>query len=162
MNRTQIETLASTPARIRALVDGVCETELSHKPAPDVFSLRENVLHVRDIDIEGYERRIVLILAESSPLLPDVDGARLARERDYNNQPLAPALADLAASRARSIVRLRRATEKDLERQAEFEGVGTVTLRRLLEMWIEHDAGHIADMEALRRGAIGRTTADAA
>jgi hypothetical protein len=37
-----------------------------------------------------------------------------------------------------------------------------VTLRRLLELWIEHDAGHIADMEALLTGSVGRTTANAA
>ena len=35
-------------------------------------------------------------------------------------------------------------------------------LRRLLELWMEHDAGHIADMEALLQGRVGRTTADAA
>jgi hypothetical protein len=35
-------------------------------------------------------------------------------------------------------------------------------MRDLLERWIEHDPGHIADMEALRRGGVGRTTATAA
>ncbi|MEO8036234.1 MAG: DinB family protein, partial [Acidobacteriota bacterium] len=84
------------------------------------------------------------------------------RERDYNSQPALPALAALEASRARSILRLRAAHEEALERSGEFEGVGTVTLRRLLELWHEHDAGHIADMEALLRGTTGRTTVDAA
>src|SRR5712691_927898 len=124
--------LAATPERVRALVEGVCESELSRKPADDVFSLRENVMHLRDIDIEGYERRVVALLSESNSFLPDVDGARLARERDYNNQPLGLALEAFAASRARSIERLRGA---DLDRAADFEGVGRVTLRRLIEMW---------------------------
>src|SRR5256885_15683579 len=92
--------------RVRALIDGICETELSRKPASDVFSLRENVLHLRDIDVEGYEKRVVRILAEDSPFLPDVDGAKLAIERDYNNQPLLPALEAFAQSRAPSIRRL--------------------------------------------------------
>lgn len=162
MDHPLLESLASTPARIRALVQGVCETTLSHRPAHDVFSLRENVLHVRDIDVEGYEKRIVLMLRESNPLLPDVDGATLALERDYNNQPLQPALVAFEESRARSIERLRAASDEALERPGQFEGVGPVTLRRLLELWHEHDAGHIADMEALRRGSSGRTTADAA
>ena len=30
---------------------------------------------------------------------------------------------------------------------------------RLLEMWAEHDAGHIADMEALREGRSARANA---
>ncbi|HYS52813.1 MAG TPA: DinB family protein [Thermoanaerobaculia bacterium] len=153
-----IETLARTPDRVHALLDGVCQGELSRKPAPDVFSLRENVLHLRDIDIEGYEERIAHILDEDHPFLADVDGAKLAIERDYNNQPLAPALQAFAQSRARSMERLIGA---DLDRTAELEGVGTVTLRSLLERWVEHDAGHLADIEALLAGRVGRTTATA-
>lgn len=148
--------LADTPARVRALVDGICESELSRKPSGDVFSLRENVLHLRDIDIEGFEKRVVAILTQDHPLLPNVDGAKLARERDYNNQPLLPALEAFAASRARSIERLR---DADLDRTAEFEGHGTVTLRRVLELWMEHDAGHIADIEALLAGRKARANA---
>src|SRR4051794_29101045 len=116
-----IEQLAAMPQRVRALVDGICETELSRKPAADVFSLRENILHLRDIDIEGYEKRIERILTAENPFLPDVDGAKLAEERDYNNQPMIPALEAFARSRARSIDRLAGA---DLERVAEMEGVG--------------------------------------
>lgn len=154
-----IEQLASTPERVRRMLAGICETELSRKPVDDVFSLRENVLHLRDIDLEGYERRVERILAEEHPFLADVDGASLARERDYNHQPLIPALEALAASRARSMARLRNA---DLDRTGELEGVGTVTLHELLGRWLEHDAGHLADIEALLAGRAGRTTADAA
>jgi hypothetical protein len=154
-----IEALATMPDRIRALLDGVCEMELSRKPAPDVFSLRENVLHLRDVDIEGYEKRILRALAEENPFLPDVDGAKLAVERDYNNQPLLPALEAFAQSRARSVNRLAGA---DLERVAEMEGVGPVTIARLLQLWAVHDAGHLADIKALLAGLAGRTTATAA
>jgi hypothetical protein len=154
-----IESLAATPERVRQLLAGVCEAELSRKPAHDVFSLRENALHLRDIDVEGYEKRVQRILAEKHPFLPDVDGARLARERDYNSQPLMPALDAFAASRARSMARLRNA---DLDRTAELEGVGAVTLRDLLARWLDHDAGHLSDIEALLAGRSGRTTADAA
>jgi hypothetical protein len=154
-----IEQLASTPERVRRLLAGICEAEFSRKPADDVFSLRENVLHLRDIDVEGYEKRVQRILTEEHPFLPDVDGARLARERNYNHQPLMPALDAYSASRARSMARLRNA---DLDRTGELEGVGTVTLRDLLQRWLDHDAGHLADIEALLAGRAGRTTADAA
>ena len=45
---------------------------------------------------------------------------------------------------------------------AELEGVGAITLRQLVERWLEHDAGHLADIEALLAGRAARTTADAA
>lgn len=159
MSHVGIDALAAMPGRVRRMLAGLCEAELSRKPADDVFSLRENVLHLRDIDVEGYEKRVERILTEEHPFLPDVDGARLARERDYNHQPFLPALDAFAASRARSVARLRNA---DLDRTAELEGVGTLTLRDLVQRWIDHDAGHLADIEALLAGRTGRTTADAA
>src|SRR5436305_8227026 len=114
-----IDTLTQTPGRVRALIDGRSEEALSFKPAPDVFSLKENVLHLRDIDVEGFEPRVIRILSEIDPRLPDVDGASLARERNYNVQPVGPALEAFAASRARSIARLRTIAPADFERTAE-------------------------------------------
>jgi fructose-1-phosphate kinase PfkB-like protein len=113
--------------------------------------MRENILHLRDIDVEGYEKRICLILSETNPMLPDVNGRKLAQEREYNAQPVQPALDDLRRSRAASIEKLKDCSEAALQRKAEMQGVGVISLRRLLELWMEHDAGHIADMTELRR-----------
>ena len=144
-----IDRLAAMPQTVRELVSGRSADELSRRPQGDFFSLRENVLHLRDIDVEGYEQRVVRILSEEHPFLSDIDGAKLAAERDYNAQPLAPALEAFAASRARSVERLRGLSETELGRTAELEGVGRVTLRELLQRWLEHDAGHVKEMEAL-------------
>ena len=145
-----IDLLEQTPERVRSLIAGQSEEALSFKPAPDEFSLRENVLHLRDIEIEGYEGRIIRILSERDPVFPDVDGARLARERNYNAQPVAPALEAFTASRARSIERLRAIAPADLERTGELEGAGRVTLQAILERWAQHDSEHLAEMS--RRG----------
>jgi hypothetical protein len=141
-----IDLLEQTPERVRSLIAGQSEEALSLKPAPGQFSLRENVLHLRDIDVEGYEQRIVRILSERDPIFPDVNGAALARERNYNAQPVAPALEAFAASRARSIERLRAIAPADLVRTGELEGAGRVTLRELLERWAQHDREHLEEM----------------
>lgn len=143
--------LSATPQRAAEVADGLSEDQLSWKPTPELFSVRESVLHLRDIDIDGYEQRVRLILSEESPILPDVNGGQLARERNYNAQPVQPALADLARSRAASVQRLSACSEAELERSAEMQGVGRITLRRLLELWMQHDAEHLADMAELRR-----------
>jgi hypothetical protein len=145
-----IARLAATPIQAGELVEGVSEEQLSLQPEGGFFSLRENVAHLRDIDVEGYEKRIVQVFTESNPTLPDVDGARLARERDYLHQPVIPALAELRKSRDASLHRLRAATDSDLERTAVFEGAGSITLRKLLEMWMQHDAEHLEEMGRLR------------
>ena len=146
-----IAELSSTPQRAAELAGGLSEIQLSWKPAPEIFSVRENILHLRDIDVEGYEQRIRLILSEDKPTLPDVNGRKLAEERRYNTQPVTPALDDLRRSRAASIERLESCSGEDVQRKAEMQGVGIIDLRRLLELWLEHDRGHIADLVELRR-----------
>ncbi|MGA9352845.1 MAG: DinB family protein [Terriglobales bacterium] len=146
-----IAKLSSTPQHVEELTKGLSDPQLSWRADPEVFSLRENVLHLRDIDVEGYEKRIRLILTEDNPVLPDVNGRKLAQERDYNAQPLQPALDDLRRSRAASMESLKGCSVEDLQRQAQMQGVGVIGLRRLLELWIEHDAQHIADMAEIRR-----------
>jgi len=140
-----IDRLEETPNKVRKLIEGRSEEELSFKPSPDAFSLRENVLHLRDIDVEGYEVRIAGLLSESSRSFPDIDGVALARERNYNAQPLTPALEDFAASRARSIARLRAITPADLKRVGQV-GTHAVSLETLLQQWIRHDREHLAEM----------------
>ena len=145
-----IDRLEETPDRVRSLIEGRSEEELSFKPSPDAFSLRENLLHLRDIDVEGYEVRIVGLLSEHRPRrFPDIDGAALARERNYSAQPVAPALEAFAASRARSIARLRAIEPEDLKRTGEIIGVCYVTLELLLEQWTRHDSEHLAEMTHL-------------
>ena len=146
--------MIETISRLRALLEGVCEETLSYRPSPDVFSLRENVMHLRDVDVEAYEKRIVAITTESHPFLANFEGPH-----SYDPEPLDAVLEALAASRARSIERLR---DADLTRTAEFEGIGAITLAQLLEMWAKHDAGHLADIEALLAGRAARKVADAA
>jgi len=150
-----VATLSDTPVKVAEVVHGLSEEQLSWKPT-EFFSLRESILHLRDIDAEGYEPRIRRILELETPTLPDVDGGKLARELNYNAQPVDPALTELAIIRASSVERLSQCTDADLERTAEMQGKGVITLRQLLEMWMLHDAEHLADMAELRRALDSR------
>src|SRR5258707_622741 len=118
-----IDLLEQTPNRVRALVEGRSEEDLSFKPSPNEFSLRENVLHLRDIDVEGYEVRILRILSERSASFPDIDGALLARERNYTAQRVPPAREAFPAPRPRSIERPRPPPPSDFQRIGKLEGV---------------------------------------
>ncbi|HEX2669109.1 MAG TPA: DinB family protein [Gammaproteobacteria bacterium] len=141
--------LGGFPAELQERLAGLNETQLRFQPGAGTFSLLENVCHLRDIEVEGYARRLELLLTEADPLLPDLDGTRLARERRYQEQALAPALADFLAARRRNLARLERVSEADLTRQGRFENVGVVSLARLLEMWTGHDAEHLHDVDEL-------------
>jgi hypothetical protein len=75
----------------------------------------------------------------------------MASDRNYNMQAVQPALHDLKRSRTASVECLKTCSESDLERTAEMQGLGPITLRQLLENWIEHDRGHMAELLELRR-----------
>jgi hypothetical protein len=53
----------------------------------------EQVCHVRDIEIEGYQYRFERTLAEEIPFLPSIDTEALARDRRYGESNAARASA---------------------------------------------------------------------
>jgi hypothetical protein len=145
--------LEEMPARVRGLVEGLSEDERVRKPAPEEFSATENVCHLRDIEEEGYSVRIRRLINETEPHLADLDGARLARERDYNSQSMWEALQSFTRARSQNVVALRQLPPESLQRGGTFEGAGRITLCQLLFMMQEHDAGHITELERLARVA---------
>ena len=145
-----IARLSTTPQQVEDAIRGLNEEQLSWKPT-EFFSIRENVLHLRDIEVLGYEKRLRLMLTEDYPVLADIDGGKLAIERNYSLLPVGPALNDLKRSRAASMQRLKGTSPHDLSRRAEMQGAGPIDVRRLLELWMEHDGGHLADLMELRR-----------
>jgi hypothetical protein len=142
--------LAATPATLAVLVEDLSENELRAKQSDDEFSVVEHICHLRDIEIEGYAVRIDRILKESSPELPDIDGSQLAIERDYNHQPVDVALEQFQRVRHKNVELLRGLDKEQLNREGKLEGVGTVTVRRLLFLMHEHDESHLSDLRAIR------------
>jgi len=141
-----VEELRRTPARLRELIARVPAEREAVRPAPDAFSPRENVHHLRDLEAEGYGARLLRLLAEPDPVLPDVDGAALARERDYNARPCAGALDEFTRLRAANVERLGRLADADLERGGTQENVGPVTIAKLVLLWRDHDRDHLAEV----------------
>ena len=86
------QTLARTPAQISELLSDLPPDSIQLRHSPEEFSILESICHLRDIEVEGYSVRIRRLLEENNPQLEDIDGARLAIERDYNSQSLDSAL----------------------------------------------------------------------
>jgi hypothetical protein len=145
MNDT-LTRLADMPKQVRALAEAF-RGDVRRRPEPDAFSVLENVCHLRDIERLGYTERITRMLGESDPELADVDGARVAREADYNaTEELAPALDALASLRAANVAALSRMTAEEWERTGLLEGAGRITIRELTRRMEEHDRGHVEEL----------------
>jgi hypothetical protein len=115
----------------------------------EAFTAIEQVCHVRDIEIEGYQVRFRRTLAERRPLLASIDSEVLAKERDYGRADARQALAEFRAARTDTLALLRGLDEEQLRRRAEFEGYGPVTMRGLVHYLCSHDQQHLAGLQWL-------------
>lgn len=146
-----VDALKKTPERVSTLVSRLSDRQLRSKNSSEEFSALENVCHLRDIELDGYTPRITRILTEIQPALLDIDGSRLAAERDYNHQNLAEAVEAFVLARSNNVQTLQGLTAEQTSREGTLEGVGTISLQRLLEMIQEHDDSHIDELEGIRR-----------
>ena len=147
--------LAAMPARLAGIAESIAPAHWKTRAKDGNFSLQEHACHLRDIEIEAYRVRLERMLAEAAPTLPDVDGGRLARERDYHRQDLAKAQAAFAAVRADMVQRLAGLSAEQRRRTGLMEGVGEISVEGLLAKMLEHDAEHLADLARLRRELLG-------
>jgi len=151
----KLDRLATMPRRFQEFVDAIPPGRRRTRASDGNFSLQEHACHLRDIEIEAYRVRLERILAEETPGLADVDGGRLARERDYHRQDLATTRAAFASVRADMVQRLASLSLEQRRRTGVMEGLGEISVEGLVQMMLAHDAEHIADLEKLRRELAG-------
>lgn len=147
--RKSLETLRGFPARVAEATRGLAPGAAGRKPAGGEFSILENVAHLHDIEKEGYAVRIRRLIEEDQPSLKDIDGERLAIERSYNQRNLTSELRAYATARLETVKLLERTPVSALGRQGDLEHVGTIDLARLVELMVEHDRGHLEEIERL-------------
>jgi hypothetical protein len=142
--------LERAPAIAARLTEDVPAHGLIWKPSATAFSVLDHICHLRDIEQEGYTARIRKLLTEEQPFLPDIDGDRLAIERQYNAQRLEPALTEFQRLRQANVRVLKDLSPGQLSRSGLFENTGPITLAHLLRLMHEHDTGHLEALSDLR------------
>jgi hypothetical protein len=113
------------------------------------FTAIEQVCHVLDIEIEGYQVRFRRTLAERSPTLPSIDSEAVAKNRDYGRADAGKVFAAFRAARAETLALLRGLDGAQLARPAVFEGYGPVTMLGLVHFLCSHDQQHLAGLQWL-------------
>ena len=113
------------------------------------FTALEQICHLRDIEIEGYQLRFRRTLDENSPLLASIDSEAVAKERNYGAADATQVFAEFRAARANTLSMLRDLDEVRFARPAVFEGYGPVTLRGLVHYLCSHDQQHLSGLQWL-------------
>lgn len=140
--------LGAMPELLREVAAALADAT-HRRPAAGGFAFVEHAWHLADLEREGYGTRISRLLTETAPALPDFDGDRIAREREYLHGDPALALQVFARARARNIERLAALDAATLSRRGTQDGVGELTLARVPRMMAAHDAGHVEELATL-------------
>ena len=155
VNRTTLHALATFPQQLAAHYDAI-PAEFKHwRPASwagipsEHYTAHEQICHVRDIEVDGYQVRFRRTLAEMHPFLPGVNGDALAIERSYATSDATAVLDAFRAARAQTLELLAKLTPVQLARTAEFEDYGNVTVRSLVHYLCSHDQQHLAGLQWL-------------
>jgi len=149
-----LETLAATPAALKAALRGVPRKLLLYTPAPGKWSILEILCHMRDMEREGYLERYTRILAENEPRLPDLNGDALAIERDYRGQKAGDVLRDWTRLRRESLRLLKKSKPEQWRRAGIHETAGRLSIDDLVVRHaVGNDLAHLAQIGAIKRRA---------
>ena len=105
MNEATLQSLAVFPDQLEAFYAAIPARRTHWKPPSwdgipsESLTAIEQICHVRDIEIDGYQVRIERTLAERNPELPSLDTYDLAKTRDYAKQNPAEVLASFRRAR---------------------------------------------------------------
>jgi hypothetical protein len=142
-----LESVSAMPDVLDKAFTGLSAAD-ARRAGADGVSPVEQCWHLADLEREGYGVRIRRLLTEDEPALPDFDGERVARERDYRSLSLTEGLAAFRQARTENVAALRRLSDREWERRGTQEGVGRIGLCDVPAMMAEHDAAHRAEIEA--------------
>lgn len=147
------EILTSTAPRLRQLVAGRSQDDLSRRPGPGRWSVRAILAHLADCEVVmGW--RLRSILATSGTPLQAFDQDRWAQVFKYEETPTADSLDLFEVSRRANVRLLRSAGPAALDNYGVHQERGHESIAHLLRLCAGHDINHLRQIE----GLLGRRT----
>ena len=138
--------LSGTPAILTRVAAQVPAELVRVRSGP--FALVEHVWHMADLERE-FAERIRRLLGEADPFLPDFDGERVAKERQYLTLDLAAGLTAFASAREETLRFLGAVASEAWARCGRQEGVGAVSLAEMPGRIVDHDRAHLNEIADL-------------
>jgi hypothetical protein len=155
MESTTLRALEAFPSQLEAHYAAI-PADFRHWAPPswdgvpsEPLTAIEQVCHVRDIEIDGYQVRFQRTLAESNPTLASIDTEALARERSYGESSAETAFAAFRQARSKTVSLIAGLSDQELARTAIFDGYGIVSLRGLVHYLCSHDQQHLSGLQWL-------------
>jgi len=144
-----VEQIAETPARLRAVLNGLSAEQLETPYRPGGWTVRQVVHHVPDSHMNSYVR-FRLALTEEEPAIKGYLEDRWAELSDARTAPVDISLALLDNLHSRWIALLASLTDRDWKRTFRHSELGLVSLERNAALYAWHGRHHVAHIAALR------------
>jgi hypothetical protein len=137
------------PEELAAALAEVGDDALDARPPDGGWTPREVVHHTADSEMTA-GIRLRRLIAEDDPLIVGYDGDEFARRLHYDERPIEPALAAIAAARATTVQILEGLTESEWARTGTHSESGPYGVERWLEIYANHCHEHA---DQIRRAA---------
>jgi hypothetical protein len=148
--RRSIAIIGETPAKMRAAVHGLNESQLDSPYRPGGWSVRQLVHHVPDSHLNAYIR-FKLALTEDTPTIKPYDEASWAKLEDSKKTPVETSLTLLESLHQRMTVLLKSLKPGDFERKLNHPERGPMTVDSVLALYAWHGPHHVAHITELRK-----------
>jgi len=147
--RDAIESIAATPAALRAAVAGLTEEQLDTPYREGGWTVRQVVHHVPDSHLNAYTR-FKLALTEDEPTIKPYAEDRWAELEDSRTTPIEVSLTLLETLHRRWDELLRSLGPDDFECALQHPDMGRLTLDQMLCLYSWHGRHHVAHVTELR------------
>jgi uncharacterized damage-inducible protein DinB len=146
---TLIEQIATAPARMRAAIADLGDTQLDTPYREGGWTVRQVVHHVPDSHLNAYTR-FKLALTEEEPTIRPYDEAKWAELSDSRDTPVETSLALLETLHDRWTRLLRATAGDDFRRTLRHPDIGVMTVDALLTQYAWHGRHHVGHITSLR------------
>jgi uncharacterized damage-inducible protein DinB len=144
-----IDTIAGTPAALRAAVAGLSDAQLDTPYRDGGWTVRQVVHHVPDSHMNAFIR-FKLGLTEDNPTIKPYEEALWANLADARDTPTEVSLTLLDTVHVRWDIILRAMGAADFQRRVTHPERGAMTLDQVLSLYAWHGPHHVAHVTKLR------------
>jgi hypothetical protein len=148
--RRLIDSLASTPSRMAAAVDGLSDSQLDTPYRLGGWTVRQVVHHVPESHMNAYIR-VKWGLTENVPMIKTYDEAAWAELPDARTAPIKMSLDLLSAMHVRWDVLWNSMIDNDFMRMIRHPEWGEISLATMLRLYEWHGRHHVAHINGLRK-----------
>ena len=141
--------LAETPTRLRKLVYSRPDAQLRTRPAPERWSVIEQLAHLSDAEIVIGFRVRAIVGAPDGVSIAAYDQNLWQQSMGYNDRDLAPMLDAFSAARDYNVRLYRSLDEAAWNKFGVHSERGRETVRDVVRLAAGHDLNHLRQIEAV-------------